>query len=83
MSIFAAISKKIGISGLFVIVTAVITDFLGITGNFDIKAFLIGHQNFFIGVFAGLILAGITKNWVVGVIAAVVVIILLYAVVGQ
>lgn len=83
MSIFAAISKKVGISGLFIVITAIITDTLGITGDFDLKAFVMAHQNFFIGVFAGLILAGVTKNWVVGVISAVAVIILLYAVVGQ
>lgn len=83
MNIYASISKKVGISGLFIIITAVITDALGITGDFDIKAFLVSHQNFFIGVFVGLILAGVTKNVIIGLVAAVVVIIILYAVVGS
>lgn len=82
MSFWAAVVKKVGIGGVFMIVTAIASDFLGLSGDFDIKAFILKFQNFFLGVFAGLIVAGITKNWYVGFAAALLVIFVMYTVVG-
>ena len=86
MSLVAGAAKKIGIAGIFMIVVAIISDLLGFTGDRDIydivKTFIITYKEFFLGVFAGLMAAGITKNWLLGVIVAVIVISILYTVVS-
>ncbi|MBU7045066.1 MAG: hypothetical protein HXS54_01405 [Theionarchaea archaeon] len=86
MSLVAGAAKKIGITGSFIIIVAVISDLLGFTGDRDIydivKTFIIAYKEFFLGVFAGLIVAGFTGNWYLGLIAALIVIFLLYTVVS-
>jgi len=67
---------------LFTIAIGIITDSLGITGNFDIQGFLKAHWKFAAGVACGLVIGGIMKNWFIGIFAAVMVIFTLYTVVG-
>ena len=85
MSAVAWMAKRIGLGGIFMLVVAGISGLLGFMGDSDIidiaKTFIITHWRFFSGVFIGLALAGITRNWYLGVIVAVITIFVLYTVV--
>jgi len=86
MSFVAAATKKIGFTTGFMILVALISDFLGLTGDRDlytiVKSFIMSHWKFFLGISMGLIVGGATKNWMFGVIAAVIAIFILYVVVS-
>ncbi|KYK38489.1 MAG: hypothetical protein AYK18_07015 [Theionarchaea archaeon DG-70] len=86
MSVGATLVKKIGISGLFMMVVGVISDLLGLTGDRDLmtmaKEIIMQYKEFFLGVFIGFVAFGFTKNFYIGIIVAVVVIIVLYAIGG-
>ena len=87
MSFWAPLVKKVGIAGIFMIVVGIISDLLGFTGERDLydiaKTFIMSHKFFFLGVFAGLVVASVTKNWTIGLIAAIAAIFVLYTVVGS
>lgn len=82
MSFLAMVSKKVGIGVIFTIGVAFISDLLGFTGDFDFKAFLMKYKSFALGVAVGLVIGGIFKNWIIGVVAAVLAIFLFTQVVG-
>lgn len=86
VSIVATLVKRIGVGGLFMMIVAAISDLLGLTGDRDLmtiaKEIIMQYKEFFLGVFIGFVAFGFTKNFYIGIIAAVITIFVLYAIGG-